>query len=112
MHKTPDINEYVRSLKSSPRMGDQVVWHTLMPDSPAVIAEPEKPWPKAIRELMAASGVSRLYGHQAEAVNRVRSGKHVVVATPTASGKTLIYNLPVLEKVFHNPRAKALYLFP
>lgn len=57
-------------------------------------------------------GIDELYSHQAEAANYVRAGRHVVVATPTASGKTLTYNLPVMEHCLTDPEAKALYLFP
>ncbi|MEJ2405390.1 MAG: DEAD/DEAH box helicase [Candidatus Thiodiazotropha sp.] len=56
-------------------------------------------------------GIDRLYSHQIEAWNRVSEGRHVVIVTPTASGKTLCYNLPVLQSVLHQ-RSKALYLFP
>jgi DEAD/DEAH box helicase domain-containing protein len=56
-------------------------------------------------------GIARLYSHQREAWNELRAGRHVVVVTPTASGKTLCYNLPVLQSVLEN-KAKALYLFP
>ncbi|GBC61013.1 DEAD/DEAH box helicase [Desulfonema ishimotonii] len=112
MHKPPDINEYIKSLIASPRMGDQVAWHTLTKASPSRCAEPEKPWPDAIRKILAGAGIETLYRHQAEAIDRIRSGRHVMVATPTASGKTMVYNLPVLENVLKNPASKALYLFP
>ena len=61
---------------------------------------------------MRSAGIQDLYQHQADAVDVIRSGRHLVVATPTASGKTLIYNLPVLENVLKNPESKALYIFP
>lgn len=60
----------------------------------------------------AAKGVTQLYTHQAEAAARARAGRNVVVVTPTASGKTLCYNLPVLNAVLENPDTRALYLFP
>ncbi|MBI3484716.1 MAG: DEAD/DEAH box helicase, partial [Acidobacteria bacterium] len=60
----------------------------------------------------AAKGVGELYTHQAEAAERVRAGRNVVVVTPTASGKTLCYNLPVLNAVLENPDTRAMYLFP
>jgi DEAD/DEAH box helicase domain-containing protein len=60
---------------------------------------------------LRARGVARLYSHQREAWDHVRAGRHTVVVTPTSSGKTLCYNLPVLNAVLGN-RAKALYLFP
>src|SRR2546430_2171378 len=66
-------------------------------------------------ELVAAlarRGVDRLYSHQAEAYEAVRRGRNLVVVTPTASGKTLCYNLPVLQRLLEHPQARALYLFP
>ena len=59
-----------------------------------------------------AKGVCRLYTHQAAAAEAVHAGKNVVIVTPTASGKTLCYNLPVLNAVLENSDARALYLFP
>jgi len=60
----------------------------------------------------AAKGIRRLYTHQAAAAEAVHAGKNVVIVTPTASGKTLCYNLPVLNEVLDNSDARALYLFP
>jgi len=59
-----------------------------------------------------AKGIERLYSHQAAAAELARGGKDFVVVTPTASGKTLCYNLPVLNSVLENPDTRALYLFP
>src|SRR5437660_3610141 len=66
-------------------------------------------------ELVAAlgrRGVERLYSHQAEAYTAVRAGRHLVIVTPTASGKTLCYNLPVLQRLLEHPERRALYMFP
>jgi DEAD/DEAH box helicase domain-containing protein len=60
----------------------------------------------------AAKGIRRLYTHQAEAAEMVHAGKNVVMVTPTASGKTLCYNLPVLNATLENSDSRALYLFP
>ena len=57
-------------------------------------------------------GIDRLFSHQSEALRNVLAGRHVVVATPTASGKTLIYNAATLDALTRNPSAKSLYLFP
>jgi DEAD/DEAH box helicase domain-containing protein len=59
-----------------------------------------------------AKGIQRLYTHQAAAADAVRASKNIVVVTPTASGKTLCYNLPILHSVLENPDTRALYLFP
>ncbi|MBP1595217.1 MAG: box helicase domain protein [Acidobacteria bacterium] len=66
----------------------------------------------ALVEAYRAKGVVQLYSHQAEAAGRIRKGGNVVIVTPTASGKTLCYNLPVLNAVLENPDTRALYLFP
>ena len=60
----------------------------------------------------AAKGVTRLYTHQAASAEAVHAGNHVVIVTPTASGKTLCYNLPVLNAIVENSDTRALYLFP
>src|SRR5437773_4208940 len=61
---------------------------------------------------LARRGVERLYSHQAEAYEAVRRGRNLVVVTPTASGKTLCYNLPVLQRLLENAQRRALYVFP
>src|SRR5438132_11250045 len=74
------------------------------------------PLPAGLRPELAAAlaarGIERLYTHQAEAYEQVRAGRHVVVVTPTASGKTLCYNLPVLQRLLARPTSPALHLFP
>src|SRR3954470_6869721 len=57
-------------------------------------------------------GIERLYTHQADAFEQIQAGKHVVIVTPTASGKTLCYNLPVLNLLLGDEGARAMYLFP
>jgi len=108
---TGSVREYIESLVSSKRLGDQVVFHTLIEPRPAVYADPAEA-PGRIRSLLTEMGIPALYSHQQEAITAVRAGRHVVVATPTASGKTLIYNLPVLDRIMEDPETRALYLFP
>ncbi|HSG72989.1 MAG TPA: DEAD/DEAH box helicase, partial [Planctomycetaceae bacterium] len=57
-------------------------------------------------------GINQLYTHQAEAIEAIHSHDDVVIVTPTASGKTLCYNLPVLDRIMKEPNTRALYLFP
>jgi len=78
----------------------------------AAFRDPELPLPEALREGLLRLGVERLYTHQAQTLDAVRQGRHVVVVTGTASGKTLCYNLPVLEGVLADTGSRALYLFP
>ena len=62
--------------------------------------------------MLAQRGIQQLYSHQAEAFRLAAAGRNVTVVTPTASGKTLCYNLPVLQRIATNPDARALYLYP
>jgi DEAD/DEAH box helicase domain-containing protein len=66
----------------------------------------------ALALVLATRGISRLYSHQAQAFQSIRAGRHVVMVTPTASGKTLCYNLPVIQSLIEDPTRRALYLFP
>ena len=65
-----------------------------------------------LREALERRGIQRLYTHQAEALEQIEGGKNTVIVTPTASGKTLCYNLPVLNLLLREPEARAIYLFP
>jgi len=65
-----------------------------------------------LRAAYNAKGIRQLYTHQAAAAEAVHAGKNVVIVTPTASGKTLCYNLPVLDAILANDDTRALYLFP
>jgi DEAD/DEAH box helicase domain-containing protein len=65
-----------------------------------------------LQAAYTAKGIRRLYTHQAAAAEAVHAGKNIVVVTPTASGKTLCYNLPVLDAILHDTDTRALYLFP
>ncbi len=96
-----------------PDTPDEVV--TAVRRLPAVEAA-YAPFPESIdprlKAAFASRGVHQLYTHQAEAFDHVINGRQVVVTTPTASGKTLCYNLPVLDRILKNPATRALYLFP
>ena len=68
--------------------------------------------PPLLQKALGFMGISQLYAHQVEAIERVRRGENIVVATATSSGKTLCYNLPVIETMLEDPNARALYLYP
>jgi len=72
---------------------------------PVALADP-------LKQALVKRGIRELYVHQAEAFAHTAEGRNVVVVTPTASGKTLCYNLPVLQTLLGDPRARAMYLFP
>ncbi|PLX47238.1 MAG: DEAD/DEAH box helicase [Desulfobulbaceae bacterium] len=106
------VAEYVAALKASARFGPQVAHHEFLAGREAEYDDLAEPLPAELRAIMAREGAARLYSHQARAMDRIRAGKDVLVATPTASGKSLIYNMPVLESIMARPRQRALYLFP
>ncbi|MDA8163745.1 MAG: DEAD/DEAH box helicase [Desulfobacteraceae bacterium] len=106
------VAEYLAALKGSPRFRPQVVHHEELASEPARYGSLRTPLPPELARALASQGISRLYRHQAAAIDRIRAGENVIVATPTASGKSLIYNLPVFEHLLAAPEARALYLFP
>ncbi len=65
-----------------------------------------------LHEVLRKRGIPRLYEHQSQAISSALAGKHTVIATPTASGKSLCYHLPVADALARDPNARALYLFP
>src|SRR5438552_3593878 len=65
-----------------------------------------------LAQVLRQRGIEAPYSHQAAAAEAIHQGRNVVVVTPTASGKTLCYNLPVLDAVLKQPETRALYLFP
>ena len=105
------VADFMRGLLASPTLDPQVAGHKCLPGADARFAAPRRPWPAAITRLLEERGIS-LYSHQALATDHIRAGHHVVVSTATASGKSLIYYLPVLEKHLLDPDARAIYLFP
>ncbi len=106
------LNEFVDYLKSRRDYRQQIVHVKHIPARAARYANLKHPLPAALEEALRHAGVDKLYMHQAQAINAIRDGQNVIVATSTASGKTLIYNLPVLESILVDGRARALYLFP
>jgi DEAD/DEAH box helicase domain-containing protein len=90
-------------------------WVTAVRRLPARSAE-YAPFPDAVdsrlRRALADRGIEQLYTHQAAAIAHALAGRNVVITTPTASGKTLCYNAPVLSAILRDPATRALYLFP
>ncbi|MBM9616461.1 DEAD/DEAH box helicase [Desulfobulbus rhabdoformis] len=106
------VAEYIQALKGSPRFGPQVVHHQQLSGRKARFGSLKQPLPPALQQALKQSGYTRFFSHQQEAIDRIRAGEDVIVATPTASGKSLIYNVPVLESVLSDATTHALYLFP
>ena len=106
------VSSFLDGLVSAHDYEGQIVARKTLPARPADYAEPAAPFSSAILRVLATQGIDRLYTHQAEAIDRARRGENVVVVTSTASGKTLCYNIPVMEQLLACPRDRALYVFP
>ena len=106
------VNKLLSRWRSDPDIAGNVdAWETI-PERPAKYTPlPERLQPQLVHALNLM-GINRLYSHQATAWEHIQAGQHVVVVTSTASGKTLCYNLPVLDRLLSSPEARALYLFP
>jgi DEAD/DEAH box helicase domain-containing protein len=107
-----DVDGAIEGLLADPALRNLVVAHRTLEPLPPRCA----PWPEGLAPSLLTAlrerGIDALYTHQAEALAAVRAGQNTCVVTPTASGKTLCYNLPVLDAVARDPAARALYLFP
>ncbi len=106
------LAEFLADLRRDPHfMANVMTWRTI-----AARAAVTSPFPTtlnpALVDILRARGISSLYSHQAAATEHALAGRNVVVVTPTASGKTLCYNLPVLDVLLRDSTAHALYLFP
>ena len=99
-------------LLEEPSLARGVVHHAILPPRPAEFADFPAWLDPRIRTGLAGRGIERLYTHQAEAIEAIHAGRDVVVVTPTASGKTLCYSLPVLQAITEDPASRALFLFP
>jgi DEAD/DEAH box helicase domain-containing protein len=99
-------------LLTSPSTGPCITATRHFPPRPPVLVPFPASLDPRIGDALRARGIDELYSHQAHAWDLIAKGQHVVVVTPTASGKTLCYNLPALQALVHQPDARILYLFP
>src|SRR5437870_3940287 len=106
------LGEILDDLLTSPSTGPCITaTRHFAPRPPVLVPFPPSLDPR-IADALRARGIDELYSHQARAWELIAQGHHVVVVTPTASGKTLCYNLPALQALLHQPDARVLYLFP
>lgn len=107
-----NLNSIVRNWFQSREIADNIQFSTNLPPSPGVFFDfPEELSPHLARRLQTL-GIKQLYSHQQLSYQAVKAKKNVVITTGTASGKTLCYNLPVLDHMIKEPDSRALFLFP
>ena len=106
------LGEYIGSLKKYKGFLGDIVCHKTIPSKEADYALNVPGFKNNLAPLLKFLGIKKLYRHQETAIALIEKGIHTVIATPTASGKSLIYNLPVMDRLMEDPEACALYLFP
>lgn len=107
-----NINDVIDSLKTDPDFLSCIThWERIEPKPAKNVPLPEDLHP-VLREAVEKRGIESLYTHQIESYTKARNRRNTVIVTPTASGKTLCYNLPTLQLLLEDANARALYLFP
>ncbi len=107
-----NLRQWLAHFQDNPATARNIAyWH--VQDSRPAVFEPFPEWlDDRIASALKKRQIWHLYSHQRQAVDLAHDGRHVTVVTPTASGKTLCYNLPVLNRIVEDPTARAIYLFP
>jgi len=108
----PDQVSRLEKILKSPQFAPNIVIERKIPATEGSYVPLPEDLDARIRAALEKRGISRIYTHQGEVWENVRRGLNTVVVTPTASGKTLCYNLPVLDALLKDEKARALYLFP
>lgn len=107
-----DVDRFLDALRSSQDYRNQIVHVHRLPAKEAEYGTLTSPLHPLVETALRGQGIERLYTHQVESLEAVRQGEDVVVVTPTASGKTLCYHLPILEQLADTPGLKAVFLYP
>lgn len=107
-----DVAAFLKQITNQSRYAGQLVHVEELPARVGRFAQPERSLPEPLHRLLERQDITQLFQHQAMALDTARAGRDLVVVTGTASGKTLCYNLPILEMCLADAQARALYLFP
>jgi len=105
------VEKIVKRLERDERFEDRIAHVEVLPVSPPVYGGLKKGLPECITKYLSKKGI-RLYTHQCDAIEKLRAGKNVIITTPTASGKTFAFTIPVFERMYSNKSATALYIYP
>ncbi|GAI20209.1 unnamed protein product, partial [marine sediment metagenome] len=106
------VAAFLHYLAALPNYRQQIVHIEHIPAQDAAFGKLDKPLHPVLKTRLESLGLSALYSHQAEALNAIFAGKNVIVATPSASGKTLCYHLATLEAILGDKGSRAVYIFP
>ena len=106
-----EFEELLNYIKSQDYYDNQISYIQHIPAKKALFGQLRKPLKKRLQRWLDINNIE-LWGHQAEAINSIFQGMNTVVVTSTASGKSLCYNLPVLQSILEEPKTTSLYIFP
>ncbi|HEX2642218.1 MAG TPA: DEAD/DEAH box helicase, partial [Thermoanaerobaculia bacterium] len=109
---SPDLVALLEEVRQDPKIGRELVHTAYLPPCIEEHGELDPPLPEPIARALGRGGVSRLWTHQTEGIAAVRRGENVLVTTPTASGKSLVFQIPALEEALSGGSGRALFLFP
>ncbi len=105
------LSTFVKHIKKSTDLGPQIVFHRYLPSQNPKYDQSQIFSPD-ILHLLRKFQIEKLYTHQIKAIGKLKEGKDVLISTPTASGKSLIYNISVIEEILKKSATRALYIFP
>ena len=106
------VSDLIRLLNTSSQYRNQIAHHEKIPSKKPIYKTSSYPLSDKIIDYFIKNNITSLYSHQAIAFERISKGKNIAVITPTASGKTLVYNIPVFQSLVKDPSLRALYIFP
>jgi DEAD/DEAH box helicase domain-containing protein len=107
-----DVTTFLDRVRGEAFFSHQVAHVQLLPERPPLHGELDGGLHPAVESALQRQGINHLYSHQADAIDKLRAGHNVVVVTGTASGKTLCYNIPVVEKLIEDSSATMLFVYP
>lgn len=107
-----NVAEFLKEIILDPSYKSQIIHIEDISGNDAVYVELDDPIHPSIQAILNKQGIRALYSHQADSIEAVRKGENIVVVTSAASGKTLCYTVPILEKALNDSKMTALYLFP
>ena len=107
----PNIYDFIYKIRKHPDFGQTFVHLRHIPAVEASYGD-ALDLPDELVDILHRNKIEILYSHQTEAIDKIRKRENIIISTPTASGKSLIYNLSILERLVAGENCKALYIFP
>jgi len=107
-----NLSQLLTQMRTAPELNERITAWKIAPPSEGALTDFPPSVDSRLINVLRSGGIQRLFTHQALAIEAAQRGENFVVVTPTASGKTLCYNIPVLDSLLEYPHSRAIYLFP